>query len=295
MSDPTENEVTNESTTADIEDKSEQSDVAENQEQESDNTEIPRKDQEWNRVKLNSAQQQRFNRMYAQVKTLEGANKQLMSDNRTLLERMVTLEEQFTKKEVNDASNKLRKAKIEAMQLGDYDKAAEIDEQIGDLKDKIRITKEEAEKAKKEAEKKAAAPEAQITDEQMERLKAWALEKDANDNLVRPYVAPNHPDHKKFLRAADYVLTDPDLEHMTDAEAFARVDQLLEVVGLRKTANGASRKPTSAVLSSQAPNPKRVSVQLTAAQKYVASKMFRDKPDPEAAYREAMLEMNKGK
>lgn len=246
----------------------------------------PSKGEKWDRVEFTKEQQQRFNRLYKQVKDGKTRQEQLLEDNKKLFEKLSKLEEQLTDKEVKTALTGLKKARNTAIQEGDADKATEIEEEIENIRNKHEEAKKELKKEKEELEQKYT--KSVLSEETQARVKEWVTEKDENGELVRPFADPKHPQHGKFRRVVNAVLSDEDVSGMTEDETFEAVDTALKAVGLIKTKD---KKPTIATVLpglASSGGSKKPPVKLSETQRYIAKKMFPNAKDPEAEYIKGM-------
>lgn len=252
----------------------------------------PSKGEKFDRVDFTPEQQMRFNRMYAQVKQNEAVNRQLIEDNKKLLNKVMQIETQTVDKEITDAMSKLRAEKQRAYENGDVKALDRLDEEIYDLKEKQKKFKEEEKAIKAEAEIPALEPAL------VDRVIEWSKETDDEGNYVRPFVNPNHKDHKRFLRITEFVLTDPEAQGKTEDEMFEAVDTALKSYGLIKEVakTPIGRKPViPSVLTGDSETRGKASgtVSLTNEQRYVAKKMFPKSKDPERDYALALKELKK--
>lgn len=242
-------------------------------------------------VELTPDQQRRFNRLYAQVKTNEAVNKQLIEDNKKLLTKVMQIESQNIDRELSEAMNKLRAEKQRAYENGDVKAIDKVDDEIYELKEKQRKYKEETEAVNKDLETVKLDPHT------VERVKEWGAETNSDGELLRPFVNPNHKDHKRFLRITEFVLTDPEMEGKSEDDMFEAVDKALKVYGLIKEDGKPQSKKltTPSVLVSDGGSGGRSAntVSLTSEQRYVARKMFPKSANPERDYALALKELGK--
>jgi hypothetical protein len=276
-----------------VEESTEVAEVAtEVSEEKSEITIDPTKGEKFDRVEFTPEQQMRFNRMYAQVKKNEAVNRQLIEDNRKLLDKVMQIESQTVDKEITDAMSKLRAEKQRAYENGDVKALDRLDEEIYDLKEKQKKFKEEEKSIKKDLETPALDPE--LTS----RVVEWSKETDTEGKLLRPFVNPNHKDHAKFLRITDFVLTDPEMQGKTEDDMFEAVDKALKSYGLLREDNkvSSSKKPIiPSMLTGDSETRGKASgtVSLTNEQRYVAKKMFPKSKDPEREYALALKDLGK--
>lgn len=244
-------------------------------------------DQEWGHVDFSDpvATQRRFNRMYAQTKHNEGIQKQLLEDNKKLIERLEAIENSKSKETLQSSLEKLKAERRNALINGDLVRADELDDAIFDLKTS---TKNEPVKEKKE-ETPYISPGLQA------RVGSWITETDEEGNVLRPYATPGHPQHEQFRKIVEGILADPEVAatvlHL-DAndpnvdEVFTRVDKAMEAVGLSKKRKTRINPPVLA------PTPKGGNAagetKLTMEQIAVAKKLYKGDPDPIGRYKKAL-------
>lgn len=246
------------------------------------------KGERWDHTEFTKEQQMRFNRIYGQMKRGQQIQEQLLADNKALYDKLSRLEASMTEKEVNGALKDLRKAKANAVALGDVDRASEIEDEIDQLKDKYSEAKksQEEENKKREEEAKKAAEEYTLPETTQEAIRNWALEKDDEGNYIRPFANPAHPQHKKFTRIVQTVLTDEDAAGMNEEQIFKAVDTALEAFGLLKSKPKKSNKDLlPSVLPGLSSSKSRdTSKPLTETEKYIAKRMFPNDPKAEEKY-----------
>lgn len=248
----------------------------------------PSKGERWKHTDLTPEQQMRFNRIYGQMKRGQQVQEQLLADNKALFEKINKLEASMTDREVNDAMRSLKKARSTAITAMDPERLEEIDEEIEKLREKHNEAKkqqEEEDKKRAEAAKKVEEDFA-LSAETQEAIQKWVLEKDEDGNYIRPFADPKHPQHRKFARIVNQVLTDDDASSMTEKEIFAAVDTALEAFGLTKRSNKTSTaKALPNVLPglSSSKSSDRVKP-LSETERFVAKKMFPGDPEAEKKY-----------
>lgn len=235
-------------------------------------------DEEWEFVDIKDPiVQKKFNRLYSQIKHTERTNKQLMEDNRKLLERFKDMEARFEDKSFTDSKKELQsqldalvKDRKAAVDNGDDERAYEITEQIIELKRELK-----AEKPVKEKEKEPEPqPEEEfsLSDEDRATLADWGFERDKRGNLKRPWFSEDHDDHIVAKKMAEAILEEAGPKPVSIGEFLIELDRRMSrfynipVQKPTSVRDGESKKPSGPKLSQE--------------QMYVARKMFPDyKPD----------------
>ena len=229
-------------------------------------------DQEWNKVELTPEAQKRFNRLYAQVKSQERIQNEIIEQNRKLMDKLETYE---TKTKTTEHVSKLEQLKAERREYlmsGDLAKADELDEQIFEL----RSNKPKA------PEPKTAEQAYELQPEVKERVVEWANEVDDTGEMLRPFILVGHPKHKTSMAIIESVLQDEAL-YGKDVEDYVKaVDKALIANGIMK----AKRKtePSVVLESSQRPSAGKVATKLSFEELHVAKRMYPNDPDPAKRY-----------
>lgn len=206
----------------------------------------------------------RFKRLYGNLKAVERDKQALFEANQRLIERMESLEQQTATKQTTDQMAELRNAYAQAQMSADYNRAAEILEQMADLKaaakeNKVRI-----------APPKPTEPELDLSQQEQAAVVAWAAQTDEDGQPLRPWANPAHPKFARFQGALRGVTDDPDFTGAALSKILGEVDRMM---GAPTQARGAAAVLTSSPESAiKAPR----AVALTDQEKRVAQKMFRD-------------------
>jgi hypothetical protein len=227
-------------------------------------------DQGWDRVEMDEKVQKRFNRVYQQVKQYERVMDEVTGDNRKLVERLDAMEKKAADRESRDRAAKLRADEKTALEEGDYARASAVRDEITDMKVEAKIPK------KTEEEK---PPPKWLTPERETQLADWAGAVDDNGNLLRPWVHPDHEDHKTALHAAQVII---------EKNPNVPMDELLAEI---ERVNGrVAKRPSAPVLSSGGdvrPKPAK-KTDLTNDQKLIARRMYPKDPNALERYSKAM-------
>lgn len=215
----------------------------------------------------------RINDLYGQVKKSDAAKQMLAEHNRIMEEKLAEYVDKVNKLERNtkdSASDKIEtelKAKLRtAREEHDLDTIEQIEDKLLDL----RLEKRIAPKAIEQATSKQNPVQQQVD----QRLVHNALyienvsnEKDAQGNLVRPYLFDWHPDNKK---AVDLFNSIP--KEFEAAGKQADIKTLIEAIDERM--RGKKSKQNVSVLSGNDDDiPERQTVKLTQQEIYIAKRM----------------------
>lgn len=215
----------------------------------------------------------RINDLYGQVKKSDAAKQMLAEHNRIMEEKLAEYVDKVNKLERNtkdSASDKIEtelKAKLRtAREEHDLDTIEQIEDKLLDL----RLEKRIAPKAVEQTALKQNPVQQQVD----QRLVHNALyienvsnEKDAQGNLVRPYLFDWHPDNKK---AVDLFNSIP--KEFEAAGKQADIKTLIEAIDERM--RGKKSKQNVSVLSGNDDDiPERQTVKLTQQEIYIAKRM----------------------
>ena len=248
----------------------------------------PSKGERWNHTDLSPEQQMRFNRIYGQMKRGQAVQEQLLKDNKALFEKISKLEASMTDNEVEGAMRALKKARSAAITSMDADRLEEVDAEIEKLREKHQEAKKQQEEdnKKKQAEMEKVENDYALPASTQEAIQKWVLEKDDEGNFIRPFADPQHPQHRKFARIVNQVLTDDEASSMTEKEIFEAVDTALEAFGLTKKRNKpASKEVLPNVLPGLSSSKSREEAKpLSETERFVARKMFPNDPEAEKKY-----------
>lgn len=199
--------------------------------------------------------EERFKRIYGHNKQSERVISQLVQDHKAVIAKLDSAEKERAVKNLDEKLDTLRGEKTKALQSADYEKAAQIDEEIIDLK----IPKESKPEPKKEPE------QYQFSDEEKTALLSWATEKDSEGGVLRPWANPSHSKHARAIEMATAVLHDPDFRDGGMDNVLKEVDRLMDAP------KAVRKQPT--VLSGESVRHETKEIKLTEEQKLVARKM----------------------
>lgn len=229
-------------------------------------------DQEWNKVELTPEAQRRFNRLYAQIKTQERVQNEIIDQNRKLMEKLEAYETGVNVEKHTSKLEQLKAERREYLMAGELAKADELDEQIFEL----RSNKPKAKEPKADQQAYDLQPEVK------ERVVEWANEVDESGDMIRPFILVGHPKHKASMAIIESVLQDESL-YGKDVEDYVKaVDKALIANGIMKTKRKA--EPSIVLESSNQPRGGRVPTKLSFEELHVAKRMYPNDPDPAKRY-----------
>lgn len=177
-------------------------------------------------VPLGAAEQQRFNRLYRQVKAQD---ERLMHQGKhleTVTNSLIQTRQQLEATKGQDAIAALRGQIKEAREAGEEDKVDRLREQLGEVQAEVALSKKIAAvtPAKPQAKVAEAQPAVHLSPRDMAAIHKWSKETDAEGNYLRPYAA--HEDHSQSEEA---MLTLKELlqneEDLTIGEILDQVDK----------------------------------------------------------------------
>jgi hypothetical protein len=234
-------------------------------------TEAPAEETTTEFVEMDPKVEQRFNRIYGNMKQYERQVQQATEDNRKLVDRLEKMEREGSKKAVDAQVNELRQAEKAALEESDFERASNVRDQITELQVESKIPKAE--------ERKEDPPP--IDSGLRDRLNSWAAETDAEGNALRPWADSNHEDNTTAMKLVTGILaTNPN----------APVEDLLDEID-RETKRFIKKpaRPAPAVLSADGSVRPKTSKKttLTSDQKAIAERMYPSMKPDEAAKRYA--------
>ena len=231
-------------------------------------------DQEWNKVELNPEQQKRFNRIYAQLKSQDTIQAEIIKQNRQLMDKLEQYETTGKTVEHKTELEKLKAVRRTMLMEGRLEEADQLDEQIYELR-----------QAKPKAKEPTVDQPVQLDPAIQNKVVSWANAVDADGEMLRPFMLPGHPKNKAALVLIESVLRDDALYGRDIDEYVIAIDKALESAGYMKTKTKTGFSPV--LESSGQPRASRGKTSLSMEEIAVAKKMYRDDPDPIARYMKA--------
>lgn len=198
--------------------------------------------------------QQRFNRVYRNMKQYERIVEEQGGQLKSALEKLEDMEAQLEAAQTSEQVEALKAEKVAALEEGDYQRAVDIDERMMEVS-----------KPKEAAPPPQPEPAPTLSLEDQARLETWALERDESGQLKRPWASDGHPLWAKTRSVTEAALADPNLGNLD--QILAEVDRVMLPPKVTRT--------TSGVMSS-ADNPRPTqskTPELTPDQKIAADKM----------------------
>ena len=211
---------------------------------------------------LPPAAKRRFDRIYGHMKENERIIGEHAKVNRALLDRIKKLEAG----DAQDRMADLKSQRRQAMEEADYARVDSLDDLIYEERRAA-----ESRGVQDEIEIPEARPsEEPIPPEHMDKLSAWAGERNQSGQLLRPWASPGHPQHRKALSAIQSAVLNDDLYDVETGEGF---EQVLKHVDHKMKKGSRKSASFSAVLSGSgdtAPSDGPKTPQLTLEQQRVA-------------------------
>lgn len=180
----------------------------------------------------------RFRRVYGNMKQYERTLKDVTDGHQALVEHNKMLDgvvrqmvESSTVAAVGDKTSKLTDEYKEALRNGDVDKAAEINDQLIDLKIQARDVGV-GKKPQPQQQTPAFAQPKKLDMTRMDRadvaeVSGWQNEVGQDGELMRPWASEGHPLYQKTLRIAEAVLNDPNLQGGETSAILSEIDSLM--------------------------------------------------------------------
>jgi len=205
----------------------------------------------------------RFKRIYANMKAAERNNEALFKANVELIKRLDDMESRTAQKQTTDQMGALKEEYARAQMSADYQRAAEILDQMTELKIAAKSAGVRAPDIPKQVE-----PDIDLSQGEQQTVVAWGQQTDDNGQPLRPWANPSSPKFPKFQAALSAVTSDPDYAGAAIPKILAEVDRMM---GGPQRANGAAPVLSStAEAAIKAPR----ALALSDAEKKVAERMF---------------------
>lgn len=216
--------------------------------------------------------QDRINYLVRENKGLQRSFGAFREHNSALEAKLNQLSQTVTRKETDETMDSLRTQKVEALEKGDYQRVALLDEQIFDQKVKAQTPPQR---------QPEPDPAAVLDPADADAVLGWAREMDQNGNIIRPWAVPGHPLHKKLEGEATAVLADPRFNGLPARDILREVDRRMM---------GPARGNAPGVLAgSNRPAPRKDGG-LTPDQKFVAQRMW-PKLAPDEAHKKYQTQL----
>lgn len=179
----------------------------------------------------------KFNDIYKQMKMSDARNRMLTDMNQKALDKITELESRFQQTDHAEAEKILTSRLKEARESGDEAKADTIFKEII----KFNVDKELKEKIV------PPKPITRVDDPDVRAVVSFAQETDTNGNLLRPWIADNHPAHNNAMKLAGALAMEVNAElgYVDVGEVMTRMDGAMKA------------KPKPVAGNSRAPDPMR--------------------------------------
>jgi len=243
-------------------------------------------DEEWDHVELSPDAQKRFNRVYGALKHHQLLGEQLLKDNVALADRLQALEKNVFDSDHQRTEAQLKAAKVGALSSGDYQRVADIDDALMELRIKAQQPTQPV-----LASETQQAQDLVLDADTKALLDEWGSERGPSGEPLRPWVDPKHPLHEKATRAHAMVMADPMTAFADVSTVLEAIDKHMGVAPHRTVQPSAAAKPARHLdfKASEAPPKSRAPLPtLTAQQIHIAKRMYRGDPDPVGRYKRAM-------
>jgi hypothetical protein len=204
----------------------------------------------------------RFKRIYANMKAAERNNEALFKANVELIKRLDDMESRTAQEQTTDQMTRLKNEYAQSQMSADYGRAADILEQMADLKAAAKQAGVKAQEIPKPVE-----PDIDLSQSEQQTVVAWGQQTDDNGQPLRPWANPSSPKFAKFQAALSAVTADPDYAGAAIPRILAEVDRMM---GGQQRAAGAAPVLTS----SPDVSVKTRALALSDGEKKVAERMF---------------------
>lgn len=184
------------------------------------------------------ATERRFKHVWKRFRGEERVSTQLAADNKALLERLETVEQNVAQTGANSATAELRSQKIQAFENGEWDRAAQIDEQMLDIKVAAASSNGVAANGSSKVHETPADPGG-LSSEDRTYVEHWQREKNDDGSQKRPWADPGHAYHARALRAITTISQDPEFEGAPLEDILVEADLMMGVTKGMRPAAGA--------------------------------------------------------
>lgn len=167
-------------------------------------------------------QQKKFNDIYKQVKMSDSRNKMLMDAIEKQNQIIEELQGRFNQTDHAEAERVLNSRLREAREMGDDEKADKILQEIIDFKAEAKFKQLTKPKEEKKQPKDY--------DPDVETVVSFAQETDDRGNLLRPWIAQDHPQHQNAMKLASAIAISVNAEYgyVDIPEVMKRMDESLK-------------------------------------------------------------------
>lgn len=220
----------------------------------------------------------RFKRIYGHTKESERIIEQLVDDNKKISGKLDEFLSRTERKEIDDKVDNLRKSKIEALESGEYERVADIDNQMLEIRTRAVAEKATPPPKKEQPKDSLESGMADLPLEMQGKIMSWAMETASDGNYKRPWAQPGHPLAEKAVDAGIMVLKDKSMGGDVD-KILREVDR---VMGLEQQAKQSGAPVLTGDGGTHGKSGKKI--KLTPEQEHIARKMYPKAKDPLAKY-----------
>lgn len=206
----------------------------------------------------------RFKRIYGNLKATQRDNEKLFSANQRLIERLDALEQGQAQRQATSQMGGLKDAYAQALATADYQRAADIQEQMLELKTAAKDVGVKVETPRQ------TEPDLDLSKAEQSTVVAWGSQTDEDGQPLRPWASPDHGKFLKFQNALRTVTEDPDFAGSNIGSILSEVDRIMGAAGQQQ------RRAAAPVLNSSPEASTRAAraAPLSDVEKRVAEKMF---------------------
>lgn len=209
----------------------------------------------------------RFKRIYGNLKATQRDNEKLFAANQRLIDRLDQLEQSQAQRQATGQMGDLKAAYANALATADYQRAADIQEQMLELKT---AAKDAGVKVPDPvAQPQPTEPELDLSQQETATVVAWGSAVDDNGQPLRPWANPAHPKFQRFRATLQAVTNDPDFAGGTLTSILGEVDKMMG----SSPARGAAASPVLNSASDASIKGTRA-LALTDSEKRAAVRMF---------------------
>lgn len=169
----------------------------------------------------------RITHLYSQVKGGERTNKELANMNKALMERLDALENSASE----DRASRLESQIEQAFDEGDNKKAATLTAELAQLKSKPATgPAQDPAKSDEPDDKSQKQADEFLSIEDQALLESWAMAKNSDGNLLRPWAMESDPGHQRAERIFRGLTQDPGLMSKGIKAIMTEMDEIMGTV-----------------------------------------------------------------
>lgn len=238
-------------------------------------------------VEFSTEQQERFNRLYRQIKGQDRTLEKMREHNAQIQERLDAQDKKQTDAVHDNTVAGLHAQIVQANEEGNYEAVPQLISQL--------VTLEATKQNPVEQPQQPVQQEGGLSDFDIQTIQDWQGAPASDGNYLRPWAQGNHPLNKHVQSITMSVIDHPNFKEASMDQVLAQVDQIMHAE-LTTTINNKVTQPNAAVSTSDTsyrPDSSRTGVRaLSLEEKRVAEMMLPDLVASDAHARYALQKEN---